>query len=208
MAKSGPVPFLLADSRAQREFLSLLRPRCGWSRIALLSFLLFGTAFYTLQIQAQAVPSAYQDGPGFFAGVSGSLNYLQYGERRMGGYSAYVDVDFKRHMSIEAAYSRVKWLQRADVQTTSYLFGPRYRFYRGKWQIYGKTLLGRGEFDFPYAYAKGSYLVVAPGAGLDYRLTRSLHLRPVDIEYAYWPQFTFGALSTLNVTSGIRIRLF
>jgi hypothetical protein len=44
---------------------------------------------------------------------------------------------------------------------------------------------------------------VAPGGGIDYCLGPRWSVR-VDGEYQYWPQFTFGAMSSAGVTVGFR----
>ena len=71
-----------------------------------------------------------------------------------------------------------------------------------------KALAGVGEFNFPYNYATGSYLVVAPGGGLDYRINRLIRIRVADFEYQLWPQFTYGSMSSFGVSTGIRVRIF
>jgi NHL repeat len=64
-------------------------------------------------------------------------------------------------------------------------------------------LAGLGLFNFTYNYAHGSYLVVAPGAGMDYRLSPRWTVR-VDGEYQYWPQFTFAPTSSAGVSVGVK----
>jgi hypothetical protein len=157
---------------------------------------------------AQVVDSAQADGYVLFAGATASANYLQYGERKMLGISGFLDVDTRRRYGLEAEGSWAVFHQRANVHTTDYLIGPRYRLPMGRIQPYAKALVGIGEFNFPYNYAHGSYLVIAPGAGVDYRLTRRFRWRVADFEYQYWPQFTYGAMSTLSVSTGVRVRIF
>jgi len=50
--------------------------------------------------------------------------------------------------------------------------------------------------------------VVAPGGGVDYRLNNRIRLRLADLEYQYWPQFTYGAMTSVGVSTGIRVRIF
>jgi hypothetical protein len=35
-----------------------------------------------------------------------------------------------------------------------------------------------------------------------------VRLRLIDGEYQYWPQFTFGPLSSYGISAGLRIRVF
>jgi opacity protein-like surface antigen len=102
--------------------------------------------------------------------------------------------------------SEVCWLefhQNSNIHAKTYLAGPRYHFDLGRFQPYAKGLVGIGNFNFTYNYAHGRYFVIAPGAGLDYRLNHRLSVR-VDGEYQYWPQFTFGPMSSGGVSVGIR----
>ena len=74
---------------------------------------------------------------------------------------------------------------------------------------YSKLLAGVGGMTFPFHDAHGRYLVVAPGAGLDWRVGRSrLQGRVLDVEYQYWPGFTFGPMRNLGVSSGVSWRVW
>jgi hypothetical protein len=156
----------------------------------------------------QVVPAADAGGLMLSAGATASGYYLQYGERKMLGVTGFVDADTKRRLGIEG---EARWLifhQTDDVHAATYAIGPRYHVNIGRFQPYAKGLVGIGQFNFPYNYAHGSYLVVAPGGGVDFRLNRRIYLRIADVEYQYWPQFTFGAMSSFGVSSGIRVRIF
>ena len=157
---------------------------------------------------AQAVYAGEAEGLTLFAGVTGSGNYLQYGQRKMLGFSGFVDVDKKGHLGVEAEGNWQIFHQTADVHTSSYMVGPRFRLNMGRIHPYAKALVGIGEFNFPYNLAHGSYLVVAPGGGVDFRLSRRIRLRLADAEWQYWPEFTYGATSSLSVSTGIRVRIF
>lgn len=163
-----------------------------------------------LPARAQVVPTADAGGANISAGVMGSGFYLQYGERKILGITAFVDADTRRRLGFEA---EGRWLQfriksdPADVSAATYLIGVRYHYDIGRFQTYGKGLVGFGHFNFPYGLAQGNYLVVAPGAGVDYPLTRKLFWR-VDAEYQIWPQFTFGSMSSYGVSTGVRFHVF
>jgi hypothetical protein len=75
-------------------------------------------------------------------------------------------------------------------------------------QFYGKGMVGIGQFNFPYNYAKGTYLVIAPGGGVDYRWTRRMTVRLADVEYQIWPQFTYGSMTSAGVSVGLRYNIF
>jgi len=171
----------------------------------LLAFLL-GTAGTA---RAQVVQAADRGGLMISVGGTFSGDYLQYGERKMLGVSGFVDFDTPRSVGIEGEASFLTFHQTANVHDEVYSIGPRYHRSIGwKLQPYAKALVGLGEFNFPYNYAQGSYLVISPGAGVDYRLSRRIHIRVVDFEYQLWPQFTYGSMSSGSVSSGIRVRVF
>jgi hypothetical protein len=160
---------------------------------------------------AQVVPAATAGGFTVSAGAAASGFYLQYGGRKVLGISGFVDADTKRGLGIEAEGRWLEFHQTANVHAETYLVGPRYHMNFGKFQPYAKGLVGVGDFNFPYNYGHGSYLVISPGAGVDYRLNRRLHWR-AEAEYQLWPQFNYGAANTsmtsLGVSTGIRVRIF
>lgn len=160
------------------------------------------------QASAQVIPSADAGGFTLSAGATGSGYTLQYGERKMLGVAGFVDLDTRRHIGIEGEARWLVFHQTADVHATTYAIGPRYHMNKGRFQPYAKALVGIGQFNFPYNYATGNYLVVTPGVGVDYRLTHRIQLRLADFEYQYWPQFTYGAMTSVGVSTGIRVRIF
>lgn len=155
----------------------------------------------------QAVESATAPRSKFWGGGGGSYYSLQYGGRKMLGITAWVDYDTVRKIGVEGEGRWLEYHQTANVHAETYLGGLRYHFNYGRMQIYGKGLVGLGEFNFPYNYGTGSYLVVAPGGGIDYRLNRQWSVR-ADFEYQLWPQFTYGSMSSAGVTVGMRRRIF
>jgi hypothetical protein len=161
---------------------------------------------------AQVVPAATGGGFTVSAGATGSGFYLQYGERKMLGVSGFVDADTRRGIGVEAEGRWLEFHQTANVHAETYSIGPRYHMNFGKFQPYAKGLVGFGDFNFPYNYGHGSYLVISPGVGADYRINGRLHWR-ADFEYQLWPQFNYGATTSssmtgLGVSTGIRVRIF
>jgi len=172
------------------------------SAILALAFCLAGMA------QAQAVPAGDMGGLAIWAGASGSGYYVQYGERKMIGVTAFVDADTRRRLGIEAEGQWVEFRQSADVHIETYSIGARYHFNVGRFQPYVKGLAGFGDFNFPYNLATGRFLVATAGGGIDYKLSRKVEIRAVDCEYQNWPKFTFGNMTTLSVSVGLRMRVF
>ncbi len=158
--------------------------------------------------RTQTAPSGNQGGLSLSAGATGSGYYLQYGERKMVGVSGFVDADTRRRLGIEAEGRWVEWRQSANVHVETYSIGARYHFEFRRFEPYVKGLVGFGNFNFPYNLATGQFLVLTGGGGLDYRLSRRFQIRAVDVEYQNWPQFTFGNMTALSASAGLRVRIF
>jgi hypothetical protein len=165
--------------------------------------------------QAQVVQSADAGGARLSVGGTASGYYLGYGELKIFGASAFVDADTLRRFGVEG---EARWLTYhlkadqvgpgADEHATTYLAGPRYHLNLGRFHPYVKALVGLGQFNYPYNYAQDNDLVIAPGGGLDFRLSHRVSLRAADFEYQLWPQFHYGQMSSFGLSSGIRVRIF
>ena len=151
----------------------------------------------------QVAESANIGGHSVWVGTGVSGYHLGYGSVNNLGVSAYVDADSIRRLGLEGEGRWLRIHQTNDIHADTYLAGPRYHFNVGRYQPYIKGMAGLGLFNFTYNYAHGSYFVVGGGGGIDYRLSPRWSAR-VDGEYQYWPQFTFGAMSSAGLTVGIR----
>lgn len=162
----------------------------------------------TRPVWAQVAASGDAGGFTLSAGATASGYQVQYGEQKLLGIAALVDVDTRRRIGLEAEGRWLQFHETNDLHVTTWLAGPRYHFTRGKFQFYGKGLVGVGQFYFPYNLAQGNYLVIAPGGGVDYRWKRRVTLRLADVEYQIWPQFTFGSMTSAGVSAGVRYHIF
>ncbi len=163
---------------------------------------------YPRQLHAQAVPTA--SGPGSYIAVGGGISWFQadYGHRDIGGGVLYAEVNphWRFGLEGEARFLRAHTAQ--DVNEANYLGGVRVALlHPRRLQPYVKFLAGVGKITLPYRYAHGSFLVYAPGAGLDLALNDRLSIRAVDIEYQRWPGFPYGRLSPYGVSAGLLFRL-
>jgi hypothetical protein len=164
--------------------------------------------------RAQVVPEGDQDGLSLSAGGVASASTLQLGDRKMLGITAFVDADTHRRIGIEAEGRWLEFHQTANVHAETYSIGGRYHFDVRRFQPYAKGLVGFGDFNYQYNLGTGSYLVITAGGGLDYRLTHRIYIRAADFEYQDWPQFNYGppnsvgSMTSLGVSTGIRVRIF
>jgi hypothetical protein len=157
---------------------------------------------------AQVQPAGDKGGLIVSAGGMGSGYYLQYGQRKMAGIAAFVDADSKRRFGIEAEGRWLEYHQTENVHAETFSVGGRYHFDMGRFSPYAKGLVGFGDFNFPYNYASGRYLVVTAGGGLDFHWKQRITVRAVDFEYQDWPNFTFGNMNSFGVNAGLRVRIF
>lgn len=148
-------------------------------------------------------------GPGSLVtvGVEASGYQIDYSHRYLGGGAVYADFNVTWRLGIEGEARFLRYHQSADTHETTWLIGPRWSFGKSRFNPYVKGLVGLGQFNFPYDYAHGSYFVVAPGAGLDWRLNRRIRWRVADFEYQEWPQFTYGAIHPYGLSTGISFSL-
>jgi hypothetical protein len=154
------------------------------------------------------MPQADAGGFRLSAGGTASGYYLQYGQRTLVGATAFVDAETKRNLGIEAEGRWLEFHKTEDVHAETYSAGLRYHMNFQRFQPYVKGLVGFGDFNFPFSFAHGRYLVVTAGGGLDYRWTHRIHVRVADVEYQDWPQFTFGSMSSVGVSTGLRVGIF
>lgn len=159
-------------------------------------------------VEAQAEPAGLGPGSYIAVGVTGSGFNSGYGQQHLLGPTVYLDANLYRRVGFEAASRSLRFHSQNDVRQTTYLAGVRLTSHRYGIRPYTRLLAGMGNLTFPYHDAQGRYLVVAPGAGLDWRLQRSrLQLRLFDFEYQYWPHFTFGPLRTWGISTGFSVRV-
>jgi hypothetical protein len=160
------------------------------------------------RMMAQALPTA--TAPGAFITLGGTYSYFKvpYGETHLGGWGMYVDAHFRRQVGLEfEGHWSAKEPISGEHQTT-YMVGPKIQLHRKMLSPYVKVLVGDGTFYFPYNYATGQYLVIAPGGGLDWNIGDHLKVRVIDYEYQDWTQFSYGTFRPSGYSFGVAWRLF
>jgi opacity protein-like surface antigen len=140
--------------------------------------------------RAQVVPSA--TGPGHSLWVGGAYSNINAsfpyaGNQRLWGITGFADYNVKGHIGVEAETNFLRFNSFYGETEDNYLAGGRYLVERfGKFQPYGKFLVGLGKIQYPFSIGSGTYLALAPGGGLNYRLSRRFSLR-AEYEYQMWP---------------------
>ena len=157
---------------------------------------------------AQALPTG--TGPGTTVTVGGgySVYHLDYGQRSLGGVQLWADGNLFWRTGLELEARQLRQNQDLNTHADTYLLGPRLVFSPRRIQPYVKALAGIGHFSYPYGYATGRYLVAAGGAGVDLQLNDRLRIRVIDVQYQDWPKFTFGAMHTYGISTGLSFTLY
>lgn len=109
------------------------------------------------------------------------------------GPTVWYDFNLHPKWGVEGEARWLNWHGYGSQEESNYLGGGRYRIWRhGRFDAWGKTLIGGGWITTPYypraGSLKGSYFAIVPGATAEYRLTHRLSLRG-DYEYEFWPSF-------------------
>src|SRR3954453_16490135 len=122
------------------------KARGGWARRPLRFFLSLGLAACLLvasrDASAQSRESATAGGLFVWVGGGASGYYLQYGQTKNLGVTAYVDADSIHRFGIEAEGRWLQFNQTNEIHADTYLAGPRYHFNVGRFQPYVKGLAG------------------------------------------------------------------
>ncbi len=133
------------------------------------------------------------------------------------GIAVFADYNQRAQWGVEGEGRWLPWDGFAGQIESSLLIGPHYRFYRWhRVSLWGKFLVGRGDITTAYYPGpntrKGSFLVYAPGASADVRLSQRVSAR-VDYEAQRWPNFGVSpqhnhGTSPNGFSAGVAYRLF
>jgi len=109
-----------------------------------------------------------------------------------------------QHIGVEGDIHYASIITPDDVGEDSYLIGPRFVFNKKRFAPYAKVLFGVGTLNLQFdtqPHSKTSQFAYAVGAGLDYKLTRSINIRAFDFEYQHWSYLT--GLTPIAMTVGV-----
>ena len=144
--------------------------------------------------RAQAVAAATRT-TNFQVGGSFVNSNSDHARSRFNGYGIYGDADFFHGIGAEAAYH---YITDGDPNTheyqRSYEVGLRYSRHYGRFQPFGKIMVGRGVINYPYNVANRAYNMIAVGGGTDIRVSPHFNGR-IEYEYQRWGSFRRDAYS-------------
>jgi hypothetical protein len=171
---------------------------------SLLAGLLFSVSSLFAHAQATA---PFQGGAHIVAGGFLSDFSPDYGTNRLYGPGAFVDFNLRGHLGLEGELRFLRFAQTYQVHEDNYELGPRFRWRYKRFEPYGKFMVGNGQFNFPFSYGHGGYLMLVPGAGLDIHVRR-FTIRAIDYEYQHWTNFQNSTLSPDGFSSGVGYRFW
>jgi hypothetical protein len=173
------------------------------------ALLLLGSLSCAASLHAQEMPTEIKPGAYVNIGATFSQYQIDYGQRVLGGVTAFSDINLTERYGAEV---ETRWLtlnQFANVHATTTLAGPRVSIMEfHSVTPYIKVLAGVAHFNFAYNSANGTYFAIAPGGGIDVRINRRINLRLIDVEYQNWPQFTYGSMHPYGASIGLSYHLF
>lgn len=144
-------------------------------KIFVLSFLFTAAAVY-----AQVAPSVRGGGSTLWVGGEFSNFNPDYGPARLDGVGATVDLNVTPKIGAIGEARWLHWHNAGDGNETNsdYLVGAKYRLYRfRRFDFNAKFLIGGVWITYPGDIGSGSYFAYAPGAFVDYRLSRKFMIR-------------------------------
>lgn len=140
------------------------------------------------------------------AGIGFSYARPDYGSAYVKGITAWADARYHDRIGLEANVHINSILTPEDVGENTYMVGPIFTFiHQDRMSLYAKGMGGIGQIKFqsgtyvPQTYTYGIYAI---GAGIEFRASRRINLRPIDIEEQWWPGFVPRGLSPFTATLG------
>jgi Outer membrane protein beta-barrel domain len=162
-------------------------------------------------LRAQVTPGGNRGVLQLSVGGTGSFDTVQYGARQMFGASAFVDAENTGHFGLEAEARWIEFPQQNDnLHAETYSIGGRYHWVlTNHWQPYAKALIGFGNFNYTDNLGQEhGDLVVTAGGGVEFRASHRIYFRVVDFEYQDWPEAYYGNLTPINISAGLKVRIF
>ena len=119
------------------------------------------------------------------------------------GLSFWADYDFYKFIGVEATVHLGSIITPGDVAEDTYLIGPRFVYHKRRATGYGKLLIGRANIINQNTGASSSFNALGFGAGVEYKVTEHINVRPIDVEFQKWPDFQPHSLSPTALSFGV-----
>lgn len=152
----------------------------------------------SINSDGQAIPAARRLS---LAQVGGGFSFAipDYGGTYLKGFTGYADLDLFRRLGIEFDAHMNSVFTPTDIGEDTYLVGPRFSILRrDRANVYVKALGGIGRFHYQQGqYQKNTtppiqtdtFGVYAVGGGIEFRASRHVNIRAIDIEAQRWPGY-------------------
>jgi opacity protein-like surface antigen len=147
-------------------------------------------ALLLVPAHAQVVPAAHGPRKSLWIGaeysnISASFPYQS--DQRLQGAGIFAVSHLNPYIGIEGDARFLHFGGFEGSTENNYLAGlDGFFLERERFRPYGKFLVGVGQIHYPFAIGNASYFAMAPGAGTEYRMSRSWMVR-VEYEYQIWP---------------------
>lgn len=133
-----------------------------------------------------------------------------YGPSRASGVGIFANYDFGRYVGATAEINVQTAFSNVVYKETTYLFGARGEYHKGRYLAYGKVLIGgasgSNNSNNPNLLNVGSYPVLALGGGLDIRMEHRITIRAIDYEDQHWLSYTPNGLTPHLLSFGAAYR--
>jgi hypothetical protein len=150
--------------------------------------------------QARPTASRLADGQVGVSFVNGNSDYAR---SRFDGFGIYADLDFHHGIGAEFEFHQIgDGDSYTHIYERTYELGGRYSRHYGRFQPYGKALVGRGVFNYPQNSANLAYNLYAFGAGSDFRIIRLVNIR-AEYEFQNWYDFKPSGLTPSMFSLGV-----
>jgi hypothetical protein len=162
--------------------------------------------------RAQALPTASREPIEVGAAFSFGTPDYQQTTTYVQGVTVFANAGLRGRLGAQLDVHLDSLITPIDIGEDTYQIGPRFTvLHEDRVNIYAKAIGGIGRF----AYQRGSYAnpqtftygVFSVGGGIEYRVSRRIDVRAIDLEFQSWPGFPGGTLHPVVASMGVAWRL-
>lgn len=161
---------------------------------------------------AQALPTASREPIEVGAAFSFGSPDFQQTTTYVEGITLYANAGLRGRLAAQIDVHLDSFITPIDIGENTFQIGPRFSvLHEDRANVYVKAIGGLGTF----AYQAGSYAVpqtytygvFSLGAGVEYRVSRRIDVRAIDLEFQNWEGFPGGTLHPVVASMGLAWRL-